>query len=95
MSTLTSRFAPSPTGYLHVGGARTALFSWLLARTLAVVSIDLRFSDSGRTLLALNMVEKNLSVKWFYRGNSVTSGFPIVGNSANFDDEKKTGTLLY
>ena len=27
-----SRFAPSPTGYLHVGGARTALFSWLLAR---------------------------------------------------------------
>jgi glutamyl-tRNA synthetase len=31
MSTKT-RFAPSPTGYLHVGGARTALFSWLYAR---------------------------------------------------------------
>src|SRR5688572_19376190 len=30
--TVVSRFAPSPTGYLHVGGARTALFSWLLAR---------------------------------------------------------------
>jgi glutamyl-tRNA synthetase len=30
--TLTTRFAPSPTGYLHVGGARTALFSWLYAR---------------------------------------------------------------
>src|SRR2546428_13695058 len=26
------RFAPSPTGYLHVGNARTALFNWLLAR---------------------------------------------------------------
>jgi hypothetical protein len=26
------RFAPSPTGYLHVGGARTAIFNWLLAR---------------------------------------------------------------
>jgi len=26
------RFAPSPTGYLHIGGARTALFSWLFAR---------------------------------------------------------------
>src|SRR5436190_16298553 len=26
------RFAPSPTGYLHVGGARTALFNWLFAR---------------------------------------------------------------
>jgi glutamyl/glutaminyl-tRNA synthetase len=32
MSTIITRFAPSPTGYLHVGGARTALFSWLLAR---------------------------------------------------------------
>jgi len=30
--TVVTRFAPSPTGYLHVGGARTALFSWLLAR---------------------------------------------------------------
>jgi glutamyl-tRNA synthetase len=29
---LKTRFAPSPTGYLHVGGARTALFSWLHAR---------------------------------------------------------------
>jgi glutamyl-tRNA synthetase len=31
-SLMVSRFAPSPTGYLHVGGARTALFNWLLAR---------------------------------------------------------------
>lgn len=30
--TVCTRFAPSPTGYLHVGGARTALFSWLYAR---------------------------------------------------------------
>ncbi len=29
---IKTRFAPSPTGYLHVGGARTALFSWLYAR---------------------------------------------------------------
>ncbi|WP_415520076.1 MAG: glutamate--tRNA ligase [Desulfovibrio aminophilus] len=32
MSQIVTRFAPSPTGYLHIGGARTALFSWLLAR---------------------------------------------------------------
>ncbi len=30
--TVRTRFAPSPTGYLHIGGARTALFSWLFAR---------------------------------------------------------------
>ena len=29
---IITRFAPSPTGYLHVGGARTALFTWLLAQ---------------------------------------------------------------
>lgn len=32
MKTVRTRFAPSPTGYLHVGGIRTALFAWLLAR---------------------------------------------------------------
>ncbi|AWL11590.1 Glutamate--tRNA ligase [Saliniradius amylolyticus] len=31
--TITTRFAPSPTGYLHVGGARTALYSWLYAKS--------------------------------------------------------------
>ncbi|HMY48891.1 MAG TPA: glutamate--tRNA ligase [Rhodocyclaceae bacterium] len=31
-STVRTRFAPSPTGYLHIGGARTALFSWAFAR---------------------------------------------------------------
>ena len=32
MTTVRSRFAPSPTGFMHVGGVRTALFAWLLAR---------------------------------------------------------------
>ncbi|HNR12910.1 MAG TPA: glutamate--tRNA ligase [Thermodesulfobacteriota bacterium] len=32
MSTVRVRFAPSPTGYLHIGGARTALYNWLFAR---------------------------------------------------------------
>src|SRR5688572_1810488 len=30
--TVVTRFAPSPTGYLHIGGARTALFNWLFAK---------------------------------------------------------------
>jgi len=39
------RFAPSPTGYLHVGGARTALFNWLFARSTGGVMI-LRIEDT-------------------------------------------------
>ena len=34
MSEVRVRFAPSPTGYLHIGGARTALFNWLFARKM-------------------------------------------------------------
>jgi glutamyl-tRNA synthetase len=41
------RFAPSPTGYLHVGGARTALFNWLYARKVGGVHI-LRIEDTDR-----------------------------------------------
>lgn len=41
------RFAPSPTGYLHVGGARTALFNWLLARRYNGVFV-LRIEDTDR-----------------------------------------------
>ncbi len=41
------RFAPSPTGYLHVGGARTALFNWLLARQAGGAFV-LRVEDTDR-----------------------------------------------
>ena len=41
------RFAPSPTGYLHVGGARTALFNWLFARHHSAV-FALRIEDTDR-----------------------------------------------
>ncbi len=41
------RFAPSPTGYLHVGGARTALFNWLFARHTGGTHV-LRIEDTDR-----------------------------------------------
>ena len=42
-----TRFAPSPTGYLHIGGARTALFNWLYARHCGG-SFILRIEDTDR-----------------------------------------------
>ena len=47
MSQIRVRFAPSPTGYLHVGGARTALFNWLYARKTGGVFI-LRIEDTDK-----------------------------------------------
>ena len=44
------RFAPSPTGYLHVGGLRTALYNYLLARHEGGQFI-LRIEDTDRTRL--------------------------------------------
>ncbi len=48
MANVRVRFAPSPTGYLHVGGARTALFNWLFARHHGGTFI-LRIEDTDRT----------------------------------------------
>ena len=47
MSSVRVRFAPSPTGYLHVGGARTALFNWLYARKTGGTFV-LRIEDTDK-----------------------------------------------
>src|SRR5215210_5210315 len=44
---IITRFAPSPTGFLHIGGARTALFNWLYARGRAGKML-LRIEDTDR-----------------------------------------------
>src|SRR5439155_19146955 len=46
-SPIVTRFAPSPTGFLHIGGARTALFNWLYARRLGGKML-LRIEDTDR-----------------------------------------------
>jgi glutamyl-tRNA synthetase len=50
--TVVTRFAPSPTGFLHIGGARTALFSWLYAR-----------SRSGKMLLRIEDTDRERSTQ--------------------------------
>ena len=58
------RFAPSPTGYLHVGGARTALFNWLYARRHGGVFI-LRIEDTDVERSSTDMVTGILdSMRW-------------------------------
>ena len=47
MSDVVTRFAPSPTGFLHIGGARTALFNWLYARRFGGKFL-LRIEDTDR-----------------------------------------------
>ncbi len=54
--TVRVRFAPSPTGYLHVGGARTALFNWLFARKTGGVFI-LRIEDTDVERSSAEMVQ--------------------------------------
>ena len=55
MSVPRLRFAPSPTGYLHVGGARTALFNWLYARRTGGVLV-LRIEDTDVERSSADMV---------------------------------------
>jgi glutamyl-tRNA synthetase len=47
MSQIITRFAPSPTGFLHIGGARTALFNWLYAKRFGGTFL-LRIEDTDR-----------------------------------------------
>lgn len=68
MTTVRTRFAPSPTGYLHVGGARTALFAWLYARhhggvfVLRVEDTDLeRSTDASIQAILDGMAWLNLN----------------------------------
>lgn len=49
---VVTRFAPSPTGYLHIGGARTALFNWLFAR-----------ANGGKMLLRIEDTDRNRSTE--------------------------------
>ncbi len=64
MSTVRVRFAPSPTGYLHVGGLRTALYNYLFARKNKGTFI-LRIEDTDRTRYVEGAVENLIqTLQW-------------------------------
>ncbi len=71
VSPVVTRFAPSPTGYLHIGGARTALFNWLYAR-----------HHGGRTLLRIEDTDQKRSTQDAI--DKIIEGLDWLG--LNFDD---------
>src|SRR5258708_9846779 len=61
---IVTRFAPSPTGFLHIGGTRTALFNWLYARKLGGKML-LRIEDTDRARSTKEAIDAILDgLKW-------------------------------
>jgi glutamyl-tRNA synthetase len=90
MSSVRVRFAPSPTGYLHIGSARTALFNWLYARNqdgkfiLRIEDTDKERSDSKY------LDEILLSLKWL----GLDWDEDVYYQSKRFDIYKKSADKL-
>jgi glutamyl-tRNA synthetase len=92
------RFAPSPTGYLHVGGARTALFNWLFARRHGGVFV-LRIEDTDVERSSQDMVEgifdglRWLGLDWD-EGPKVDGPFAPYFQSQRLDTHRRTAEQL-
>jgi glutamyl-tRNA synthetase len=81
------RFAPSPTGYLHIGGARTALFNWLYARHTGGTFI-LRIEDTDAARNSQEAVDVILNgLRWL--GLDWDEG-PIVKTEANKENKESS-----
>lgn len=98
MSEVRVRFAPSPTGYLHIGGARTCLFNWLFARKLGG-KLVLRVEDTDIARLKEDSVSQIItSLKWL--GLNWDEGPEVGGDhgpyyqSERFDIYKKYADQL-
>jgi len=76
------RFAPSPTGYLHIGGLRTALYNYLFAKNLNG-KIILRIEDTDRKRFVEGAVE-NLLETLSWAGIEFDEGLEIGGESAPY-----------
>ena len=87
---VVTRFAPSPTGFLHIGGARTALFNWLFARRHGGKYL-LRIEDTDRqrsTEDAIEAIHDGLS--WL----GLEGDEPAVSQSARAERHAEVATAL-
>jgi glutamyl-tRNA synthetase len=86
------RFAPSPTGYLHIGGARTALFNWLFARRHGGVFV-LRIEDTDVERSSESMVEGILDgLRWL--GLDWDEGPMVAGPHAPYFQSQRQAKYL-
>ena len=85
------RFAPSPTGYLHVGGARTALFNWLYARRHGGMFL-LRIEDTDVERSSADMLTGILDgLRWL--GLTWDEGPEVGGPHAPYFQAQRLDTL--
>jgi glutamyl-tRNA synthetase len=85
VSNVRVRFAPSPTGHLHIGGLRTALFNWLFARhNQGEFFLRIEDTDLERSLPVFTQSLKH-SLSWA----GVTTDQPIMVQSERFDIYKR------
>ncbi|WP_353272352.1 glutamate--tRNA ligase [Wolbachia endosymbiont (group A) of Urophora cardui] len=90
MPDVVTRFAPSPTGFLHIGGVRTALFNWLYARHHGGRFL-LRIEDTDRKRLTQEAIDAIIEgLKWL----GVSYDGEIVYQSKRIERHKEVANLL-
>jgi glutamyl-tRNA synthetase len=90
-SKVITRFAPSPTGFLHIGGARTALFCWLYARHCDG-EFRLRIEDTDRARSTPEAIEKILEgLTWL----GLNWEGPVIYQSQRFERHRAVAQMLF
>ena len=90
MNEIRVRFAPSPTGFLHVGGARTAIFNWLFAKNKKGKFL-LRIEDTDPERSKSELSEQIIrSMNWL----GMTADEPIVYQALNIERHKQVALEL-
>ncbi len=89
---IRTRFAPSPTGFMHVGGVRTALFAWLVAKKDNGVFI-LRIEDTDKIREISGSIEQiETSLKWL--GINWSEGIDVGGPNAPYLQSERLDIYL-
>lgn len=89
---VVTRFAPSPTGYMHVGGVRTALFAWAFARKMGGTFI-LRFEDTDKKREVSGSKEHIIeALSWL--GLKWDEGPDIGGPHAPYEQSQRLDTYI-